>query len=489
MSMAADRQLARINSRGTIWRALGVAAALLMDVCWVAAWLRLIAGDQGPPPPGVLVVWLMAVGITSYAVGRLSHRLYLKAAVQHIMGGVGLVLAFLLSLDLVESSLHGLDLGGAVVHLIRSLSALLPVPDEVVIFLAVVILWQRGGTLAGTPELSWGREGLHFRLGVLLYALYIGARKDIEGAPIPDLLPTFFMASLLAMAVARANSLAHQPGGSRAPITLRWMAGLAGLLALTTILGVGVGYALNSQIAHQGVILVGLIVGAILSLIFRLLLPVLMLFNPLLQLLIDWLHQLFAGLSDVMGRVQVNPVQVTPEPGAENAAPPGWLQALSAAWPIIQWALILLAAGAVIYLVTRSRLRKRQDTHPDLVLDEDLVQPHAGRDGPGLLQEAQSRLGAWIRSVTGRPWLAPYVIRRIYSSMLAKAAEDGRPRRADETPAEFQQVLGDIYPAAAESAREITGAYELVRYGLRPEDPHIVERVREAWAKLKQVTP
>jgi hypothetical protein len=85
--------------------------------------------------------------------------------------------------------------------------------------------------------------------------------------------------------------------------------------------------------------------------------------------------------------------------------------------------------------------------------------------------------------------LAPYVIRRIYSSMLAKAAEDGRPRRADETPAEFQQVLGDIYPAGAESAREITGAYELVRYGLRPEDPHIVERVREAWAKLKQVTP
>jgi hypothetical protein len=487
--MIADRQLARTNGRGIIWRALGVTAALLMDVCWVAAWLRLIAGDQGPPPPSFLVVWLMALGITSYAIGRLSHQLYLKSAVQHILGGVGLVLAFLLSLDLVESSLHGLDLGGAVVRLIHSLAVLLPVPDEVVIFIAVVILWQRGSTLAGTPELIWGREGLHFRLGVLLYALYIAARRDVEGMPIPELLPTFFLASLLAMAVARANGLAHQPGGSRAPITLRWMAGLAGMLAVATALGVGAGYALNSQPAHQLVILVGLAIGALLGLFFRLLLPVLMFFNPLLQLLVDWLRQLFVGLSEVMAQVQVNPVQVTPEPGAENAAPPGWVQALAAAWPYIQWGLILLAAGAVIYIVTRSRRRMRQDAHPDLGLDEDLDQPHSGGARPGLLEEAQSRLGAWIRAVAGRPWLAPFVIRRIYSAMLAKAAKDGRPRRADETPAEFQQVLSETYPAVADCSREITGAFELVRYGLRPEDPQVVERVRDAWAKLKQVTP
>ncbi len=475
MNVMAEGQLLQNRTGATIWRALGVMAAVLMDACWVAAWLRLIAADQAPPPAGALVVWLAALGMTAYAIGRLSHQLYLKSAVQHAIGSIAFVFALLLSLNVVEGSLHGLDLVGAIARLTQSLAILLPVPDEVVIFLAVVILWRRGSTLAGTPELNWGREGLHFRLGVLLYAIYVATRRDFEGGPIPELLPTFFLASLMGIAVARANGLLHQPGGSRAPMTMRWMAGLTGILALTTILGVGAGFALNSRAAHQVALLAGLALGAGLALLFKWLLPVLMLFNPLIVFLVNWLRQLFSGLGEVMAQVQVNPVIATPTPGAENAAPPAWLQALAAAWPYIQWALVLLGAAVVIYFVTSGRRRSRPDISLDLATDEDLEHGAGVTSRPGLLEDAWSRVGAWIRSAASPPWLAPLVIRRIYAAMLAKASRDGRPRRSDQTPAEFQDVLREIYPSAADSSAEITDAFELVRYGMRPEDSQVVE--------------
>jgi lipid-A-disaccharide synthase-like uncharacterized protein len=488
MTLPVAATLSGSRTQAAVWRGLGVMSALLMDVCWVIAWLRLIAGNQSPPPALVLVAWFLAVGMTAYALSRLSSRLFLKSAVHQVLGGIGLVMAFLLSLDVLESSLHGPDLAGAVVRLAHALSILLPVPDEVVIFLAVVLLWQRGSVLAGSPDLRWGREGLHFRVGVLLYAIYIGVRADIEGGVIPELLPLFFLTSMLAMAIARANSLAHQPGGSRAPLNPRWMAGLAGVVASATALGVAAGYALNSYAFHRLVILIGVGIGAVLGLLFSLMLPLLMVFNPLLQVLIDWLRQLFEGLGAVMAQVQVNPVVMTPTPSEQAAEVPGWLQALTAAWPIIQWALILAAGLAVIVLVTRSRRRRRGDVFADLESDEDVGRAKGHLDRPGVLTDVQRRLGDWMRSVVSRPWLATVVIRRIYQAMLDKAANDGRPRRSDETPAEFQGALVELYPAAAQSVGEITAAYELVRYGFRPEAPEAVERVQRAWSEFKRVS-
>lgn len=489
MTATANRQTLASPMASAIWRALGVVAALLMDVCWVAAWLRLLTADQVPPPPVVFVVWLTVLGGTSYAIGRLSQRLYLKSVVQQALGGIALVLAFLLSLDVVEGSLRGLDLLGALAHLSSALAHLLPVPAEAWIFLAVVVLWQRGTSLAGTPELNWGREGLHFRLGVVLYAVYIAVRSDFEGAPIPELLPTFFLASLLAMAVARANGLTHQPGGSRAPITPGWMAGLTALLALATAAGVVAGLALNSHAAHQVALLAGVGVGVVLGLLFRLLLPLLMLLNPVVQILVDWLRQLFNGLGEVMAQVQVNSVPDAAAPTAERAAAPPWLQALAAAWPYLQWVLVLLGVGLVIALVTRGRRRIRADEERWMQRDEDLEPGSILPAESGLVAQTWTRLKGWIQAGAARPWLTTLVIRRIYSAMLAKAARDGRARRADETPAEYQEALAVLYPTESESSKEITGAFELMRYGLRPEDPQTVDRVRAAWARLKQVAP
>jgi hypothetical protein len=399
------------------------------------------------------------------------------------------LLTFLLSLDVVEGVLHGPDLAGAVLQLSHSLAVLIPIPDEVIIFLVVLLFWQRGSTLAGSPELSWGREGFHFRIGVLLYAVYIAARKDVEGAVIPELLPTFFLASMLAIAVARANSLVHQAGGSRAPISLRWMGGLGALLVAVTALGIGTGYVLDSHAVRQGVLLIGLGIGAVLGFAFKIMLPILMLLNPVLQLLVGFLRRLFEGLGDVMEEVQVNVVSSNGPPASEPQPTPEWIQFLSAAWPYIQWALVILVAVGLIIIVTRGRRRWRPDWVIHASEDEDLERSGAVMGRPGLLEGAPRRLAAWMRSVVDRSWLAPFVIRRLYIAMLNKAAKDGRPRWAHETPAEFGQVLKAMYPSAAAAVSEITGAYELVRYGLRPEAPEAVARVRSAWSALKKASP
>jgi hypothetical protein len=491
MNAAIPRPRVDLHTVDIVWRALGLTAALMMDACWMTAWLRLLTLAHAPPPPAVLLLWLTVVGATSYAIARLSEGLGLNGATHHLLGLAGIVLAFLLSIDIVEGAVHSADIIRALASFTQpeSQAVLFPLPDSVVIFLVLILVWQRGATLSGTPDLVWKREGRHFRVGVLLFAAYILTRFDVLGSPVPELLPTFFVTSLLAISVARANSLVHARGGSRAPLRLRWMAGLGAMMIAATAMGVGVAYALDSPAAHQVILAVGLALGAVLGALFGLLLPVLMLFEPVVKLIFDVIRNVSRSLGDLVSQVQVQPPHAPPSQNVAPQSQPGWVQALAPTWPYIEWGLLLLAIAAVIYMVTRARRRTQRARPSGHTADEDLPLTDDAGERKGFMGESRERLGAWIRDIAERPWLARLVIRRIYAAMLDKAASEGRPRRVDETPGEFQQVLTRRYPSAADSARDITQAYELVRYGLRPEDPHVVERVRAAWSRMKQASP
>jgi hypothetical protein len=61
------------------------------------------------------------------------------------------------------------------------------------------------------------------------------------------------------------------------------------------------------------------------------------------------------------------------------------------------------------------------------------------------------------------PFPAPGSVRGLYRSMLRLCREQGRRRRRDETPSEFESTLAQIVPP--DLARRVTAAYVKVRYG------------------------
>jgi hypothetical protein len=54
-------------------------------------------------------------------------------------------------------------------------------------------------------------------------------------------------------------------------------------------------------------------------------------------------------------------------------------------------------------------------------------------------------------------------VRGLYRTVLQLCREQGRPRRPDETPGEFEPTLAQIVPP--DLARRVTAAYVKVRYG------------------------
>lgn len=489
MSVSVDAAARPAGVHPGVWRSLGVAGGLLMDVAWIVAWTRLFLPESRISAAG-LAVWMMLIGASAYTLGRTSSRLYLRAWIQQSIAALGLGLWFLASVDLLEPSVALPDLGGAVAQTLRSLAVLLPVPHPLVIFGAVLWIWHRGSVLAGSPDLNVGREGFRFRLGVLLFGIYVAVRGGFDDFLMPELLPTFFLASMLAMAAARANSLSHRPAGGLAPFDARWMAALLSMLAGTTVLGVGAGWFLGSPPARQVFAFLGVVIGAVLSALFALALPLFLLLTPLVEGLITWLQGLFAGLGDVLARVQVSQLPDTAGQAAQAAPTPDWIERLVQAWPTIQWILLGAAAIGVVWLITRARRRASDRGLADMEGIEDL--PVTGNQlGPlrQRLSNVPQGLAAWVRSLRDSPWLSSWIIRRIYARLLAKAAHDGRPKAPGETPREFEEALAGVYPQSRPQVAEITRAYELVRYGLRPEDPAMVTRVRQAWANLGRSIP
>jgi hypothetical protein len=80
------------------------------------------------------------------------------------------------------------------------------------------------------------------------------------------------------------------------------------------------------------------------------------------------------------------------------------------------------------------------------------------------------------------------VVRRIYARLLSLGEDLGKGRAASETPLEYLENLQLLFPDHREQARTITRAYVHVRYGEFPEEGVDLDKVRESWATLKEVS-
>jgi hypothetical protein len=80
-------------------------------------------------------------------------------------------------------------------------------------------------------------------------------------------------------------------------------------------------------------------------------------------------------------------------------------------------------------------------------------------------------------------------IRTAYRELLAWAAAQGWPRRADETPDEFRRRLIAAHPDIGPETTLLTTLYVATRYGAQPCPPPDLARARLALARLLEREP
>ena len=483
MSTVLDGPQAKEGAPALLWRLGGVAASLLADITWTVAWLLLATATYGRPDEWLVVAWLLGVGLLAYAVSAMTSWFDFPAGFRHVLAGLILAGCVLATIHLLVPGRSIAEILGEAARRSQPSAAPSPLTAALMVLAGCAFIWWRGAGLAHSRMLNPVRENLRLRLGILLFAVRLAIRTtDLRGTF--DLLLLFFLAAMLATSMARADDLIMRPTGRRAVFGTRWLGGLLAIFMTTVVLGLLLGWVLQSPAAYAVIRLIGLAAGLVLGAVFQLLLPVVALLDPLLNRLILWLQSLFLGLGSVLSNVNapsLTPGEQTPSSGSS----PAWLEALQRIWPSIEVA--LLVAGAILLLVLVTRARRASGRQAGRVEGEDPLTP----DGRLLhrlmdrLAQSPGSLTGWVRSLASGRLLTRIAVRRIYAQLLMMAARDGRPRRKDLTPREYLPTLVDLYPGSAAEIQTITDGYLMVRYGARQDDPDIRARVTRAWQRMR----
>lgn len=484
MSGALGGSQAKEGSPALLWRLGGVLASLMADATWIVAWLLLATAPFGQPQEGVIVAWLLGVGLLAFGISEVTMWFDFPAGFRHVLAGLILAGCVWASVNLLLPGWSVGEIIGEATRKFHPAAAPSPMTAALLVLAACAFVWWRGAGLARSPVLKPIRENLRLRLGILLFAVRLAIRPANSG-PTFGLLVLFFLAAMLATSMARADDLTLRPTGRRSVFGARWFTGLLAVFMLTVLLGLLFGQLLQSKAAYALIRLIGVVLGLVFGLAFQLLLPIVALLEPLLNRLIIWLQSLFLGLGSVLSNVSAPALAPGGQvPPAEP--PPAWLETLQRIWPSIEVALLVAGAILLIVLVTRAR-RTSAARRAGVTEGEDSLAP----DGQ-LLQRLRDRLAqspgalaGWIRSMGSGRLLTHIAVRRIYAQLLRMAARDGQPRRKDLTPREFLPTLVKLYPESASEIEIITEGYLVVRYGARKDDPGVRARVTQAWQQLR----
>ena len=451
-----------------------------IDVCvitpLVAALLSRIVPVRPLPVTAIFLCTVLAVHYLARLALHLSPRPTLRAALL----GLGILVSGLLTVHQVlyaETRLWDPDwLVGIVASVRRQVAS-----PEVLVFLLVLFLWWRGLVLA-QRRLDSEHVAFRFRLGLLLIAMTTALGESMLSWPYHRFVFVFFFASLLGVALARAEEVGEQYGGSRSPFGLGWLATLV-------VAGLGVLLLAGGLAALLTPDNLSLVLVPALYVVRFILFGLVYAMAWIAQILIAPLMAVFkqgelARILDEAARRMVPPEP--PEMEEEAQAfflAPEQLVMLRTVGVILAVLLLLLL---VISSLRRLRLRggRQRDEERESVWEG----AHLRRGLGDLLRRGRRRLdeaaAALSHTLLGRLFAA-LTIRRIYAHLGALAAERGYPRSSSQTPYEYLPTLERAFPERREEVARITEAYVAVHYGEMPERPEELASVQVAWEGIQ----
>jgi hypothetical protein len=436
-------------------------------------------------PSAQVAVWLTLIMLIPFNLNRLMSLLRVPVQRQQVVMVVGLLLAILLSMRmLLFEPASPFDFGW--IRAFYSHIAETGNPywgRDVAVFVLVTFFWWRGIALAGR-HVDMKSLGLRFRLSALIFApiVVLIASGLADWNVIPFIL-LFFLASLLAMALTRAEQLEQDRSGKSFAMSPRWLAAVT-LAALAIILA---GLMLASLASGQSILgLAGWLqpvwlaiyfaATTIIGLLAHLALPLLTVLSIILQWVAGVIGEAMRrAIPPLAGGEELNEGPLFPELerslGLEGEYRP---------------LLIILFMVLVILLVALALNWVYRQMRPEAERNSELAgaRGQQGQEGrPGLMGRLLQQLGL------ARGWRAAASVRRIYREMSLVAAAAGFGRGESETPFEYMRTLAKAWPENQAETKLITLAYVRVRYGEFTESKQELAELESAWKRLDEKRP
>lgn len=440
-----------------------------LEAVWVSLWSRVL----GPPPDGGAVPWL-PLWIVGAVLILWNHWLWRrKNRAFSFLGAFVLITLLMLGLAPEEVGFLGLAawpraIIGAWDFLAR------PVPLTI-IAAAGLVLWVRTVRMMEEP-LSLLIVEARLRRN----ALYIGAAMIaalIRGVPLPPSQGFIFFAfALLAVALARADTVSQLPEVGRLPFDGRWVANLFGgiILALTlglfaTILFSVRGMAFLADLFRPLTLAVSWLAAQVLAVVA--------------SFLGGLIGDLYASVPPAPPPVAVTPV---PTPALSNPASTVGLPADD----IVFLVGVVLTALVLLYLAYQLLLHTPIDGDD---MEVEGAEAEYGRvpihwdPGDWLRRQTAGLSDRFRRSP--RPEFGIESVRDLYKNLLLFGDEHGLPRPVEQTPYEYLRPLAQQYPQRRDDFRTLTDAYVATHYGERDFSRVEVERLQAAWRRIASETP
>jgi hypothetical protein len=474
-------------SQKRTWYELAVAMLLVLEICFIVPWLRAISRGASELSTFQVILLLLVHAYVAHLASRLFAYLEWPEGLR-VAALFGLfIVSLAITLWLLVFGSVGI-FSGPGVALPALASMLIRFSSGLVVILAVLFAWWRGLLAARAGTVSMQRTNLRFRMGVLLMGLFgIVFIQDKVGM-LFEILPVFFGAALLAMALSRADTLESTTRFGRTPFTTGWLVAILFIVGLMLLTGFAANAMLQAPLAQE----------IVSWLVILLLLVTTIVLSPLLLIMyyaiwwilakfFEWFSQTedaaleFDGVETLQTLVE----QLQQEAITETPTPPAWW--VENAW-IIQVGAVIL--GIALLTILAMRIGKRISARREemaLIEGEDLFSSKGLLDNMRRgLERAREMLnvGNLLRSV--RREFAASTIRRVYARLLDLAEKQGRSRVPSETPEEFLESLHALFPDYREQSTVITQAYVLVRYGEFPEDLVQPGLVLSSWRDIRE---
>jgi hypothetical protein len=446
-----------------------------MEVCWLYTALVLMREKSGSASlsPAVLLVFYGASWVFHRFAGGQTWSWVRRAGAT--LGG-WLVCTLVLGKVLFSTPPRSFDFSW-VLEAGSGLASLDSFPNQDHLFLvSSVLLWWAGRRLT---RLAPGFSGLVSEFQFGLTALLILFFMDSEwGTNLPGLVPVclaFFAFSFVGISLAHGR---EGTGWLHGAHRVQWLSILVIAISTAFALGLFLSVAVKPEL-------------------LKLLLSVL---KVIWQVVSEWISRIIAFLVSLLPKpepVAVPPFQV-PQP--IPAEPPSWVKIFRIpAWfrtvgQIVVsglWVGLILAALWSLSSQIIHWLRQKLD-HGEGVSYE----PMSGafkEDILRLLQFILSRIARVFTFLRGKKKeggpVSPEVksVRQIYLQLLDWAASAGCPRHAAQTPREYLRTLIEWLPEARWEFSFITHQYVYVRYGSSPPTKDGLDRLAEAWGRLRRV--
>jgi hypothetical protein len=444
-----------------------------MEACWLYTTLLLVqrkTGSDALLPALILLFYPLSWLLHSTLLRR--PRPWLRRNFISVAGW--LITSFLLGWCIFSSTLNFFDwsfFGRSAAGMVR----FSPFPNQEQLFLVSgTLLWWLGKRLAGLPQgFSTLISEFQFGMALLLILFLLDSQWGLNLPGLIFVCLAFFALSFVGISLAHGD---EGKGWLHGPHRRQWLT----ILLLTICAAFALGLFMSATIKPD---LLKLLLS-IPKLIWHVV-------SEILRIIMAFLVGLFPQPDYGSMSPPAGPAAVPSEPPSwvQIFRLPEWVRQVGQVVVVSLWLILILAALWSLSSQILHWLLHRLDHNEGATYEpmpgafmEDLL--HLLR----MILKRLSRALAFFRpKARTKPAASGEAesVRRVYRQLLDRAASRGCPRLASQTPAEYLRTLVEWRPEAHGELAFITEEYVLARYGPISPAKDKLERIANAWHRLK----